>query len=114
MSSARSRRYNGFVTDSDKITVTCPDCGSDLTLDAATGEILFHKAAKKEPAGGKTFETLMADIDTERNRAEEIFERTKSALKDEDRLLEEKFAEALKRAKEDPDEEPPPRPFDLD
>lgn len=114
MSSARLPRYNRNVADSDKLTVTCPDCGSDLTLDAATGEVLFHKAPKQPPAGGKDFESLLADIDTERTRAEEVFERSRSALKDEDRLLEEKFAEALKRAKEEPDDEPPPRPFDLD
>lgn len=102
------------VSDSDKLIVTCPDCGSDLTIDAGTGQVLFHKAPKKAPAGGKDFDSLLADLDTERTRAEEIFERTRSALKDEDRLLEEKFAEALERAKDEPDDEPPPRPFDLD
>ncbi len=40
--------------------------------------------------------------------------REMAALKDRDRLLEEKFEEALKRAEEEPDDAPPPRPFDLD
>ncbi len=36
------------------------------------------------------------------------------ALEDRDRLLEEKFREAVKNAEDDPDEGPPVRPFDLD
>lgn len=101
-------------TPSRKLTVTCPDCGSDLTVDVATGEVLFHKAPKRPTAGGHDFDSLMKGLDTERERAEAVFERSKSALKDQDRLLEEKFEEALRRAKEDPDDEPPPRPWDLD
>jgi hypothetical protein len=105
------------VTDSKpstKLTVACPACGSDLTVDAATGEVLFHKKPKAPPAGGHDFDSLMKGLDSERERAEAVFERSKSALKDQDRLLEEKFEEALRRAKEDPDDEPPPRPWDLD
>ncbi len=35
-------------------------------------------------------------------------------MKDRDRLLEEKFEEAKKRADEADDGKPPPRPFDFD
>lgn len=97
-----------------KLTVRCPECDCDLTLDAATGEVLFHKAPKRPPAGGKDFETLLADLEGQKARAEDLFEREKAAMKDRDRLLEEKFQEALRRAEEEPDEEPPRRPFDLD
>lgn len=110
-------RYTDAVSvqkPSRKINATCPDCGSDLTIDAATGEVLFHKARKAPVAGGHDFDSLMKGLDTERQRAEAMFERSKSALKDEERLLEEKFREALRRAKEEPDDEPPPRPWDLD
>ena len=44
----------------------------------------------------------------------EIFEREVEAHRDRDRLLEERFEEALRKAEEDPDDGPPPRPFDLD
>ncbi len=37
-----------------------------------------------------------------------------SAFADRERLMEEKFREALKRAEEEPGEGPPKRPFDLD
>jgi hypothetical protein len=83
-------------------------------LDAATGEILSHRAAKRPPAGGKDFDALLAGLDEEKARAEDIFEREKAALKDRERLLEEKFKEAVRRAEEEPDDEPPRRPFDLD
>lgn len=102
------------MSETRKLRVTCPDCGSDLVLDAATGEILSHRPAKRPPAGGKDFDSLLAGLDEEKARAEDIFEREKAALKDHERLLEEKFQEALRRAEDTPDEEVPRRPFDLD
>ena len=97
-----------------KLTVRCPDCGADLTVDAATGEVLMHRKAKHPPAGGKDFDALLKGLDEDRARAEDVFAREVAAFKDRDRLLEEKFREAMKRAEEEPDEGPPPRPFDLD
>ena len=35
-------------------------------------------------------------------------------MADRDRVLDERFAEALRKAEEEPDDVPPPRPFDLD
>jgi hypothetical protein len=97
-----------------KLTVRCPDCGSDLVIDASTGAVLSHRKAKQPIAGGKDFDSLLKGLDEEKSRAEDIFQREVSALKDRDRILEEKFREAMRRAEEDPDEGPPPRPFDLD
>lgn len=102
------------MSTSRKLQLRCPDCGSDLTIDAETGEVLFHRKAKEPIAGGKDFDALFADLETQRNRADEIFEREKAAFGDRDRLMEEKFREAMKRAEEDPDQGPPKRPFDLD
>lgn len=98
-----------------KLSVTCPDCGSDLVVDVATGEVLFHKQPKGPPAGGKDFDSLFAEMDSQRSRAEEVFEREKAAQKDRSRLLDERFEEAFRRASEEEDDDtPPPRPFDLD
>jgi hypothetical protein len=97
-----------------KLNVRCPECGSDLIVDAATGEPLSHRPAKRPPAGGKDFDALLAGLDADKDRADQIFEREKAAMKDRDRLLDEKFREAMKRAEEEPDEGPPKRPFDLD
>ena len=97
-----------------KLNVRCPDCGCDLVIDAATGEVLFHKAAKAPVAGGKDFDSLFAELDSSKERADQVFDREMEAYKDRDRLLEEKFKEAMEKAKDAPDDEPPPRPWELD
>src|SRR5436309_16078196 len=97
-----------------KLTVRCPDCGSDLVIDAATGAVLSHRKAKQPIAGGNDFDSLLKGLDEDKSRAEDIFQREVSALKDRDRILQEKFREAMRPAEEDPDEGPPPRPLDLD
>jgi hypothetical protein len=83
-------------------------------IDSATGEILSHKKAKQPIAGGKDFDALLKGLDDDKSRAEDIFQREVAAMKDRDRLMEEKFREAMRRAEEDPDQGPPRRPFDLD
>ena len=102
------------MSDTGKLTLRCPDCNSHLVVDAATGEVLFHQSPKAPPAEGRDLASLLDDLDQQKEQAEEIFAREMDALKDRDRLLEDKFAEALKRAEEEPDDEPPVRPFDLD
>ena len=102
------------MSTSRHLTLRCPECQADLKIDSQTGEVIFHKAAKQPPAEGKDFEKLLQELEEEKSQAEEIFEREVEALKNRDRLLDEKFQEALRHAEESPDEEPPPRPFDLD
>ncbi|MBW8873793.1 MAG: hypothetical protein JF614_02425 [Acidobacteria bacterium] len=103
-----------MAEDTRKLTLRCPDCDSELVIDAATGQVLSHRKAKQPIAGGKDFDSLLKGLDDEKAHAEDVFQREVAALKDRDRILEEKFREALKRAEEDPDQGPPPRPFDLD
>lgn len=102
------------MSETRKLTVRCPDCSSDLVVDAETGEVLSHRLPKQPPAGGKDFDALLKGLDEDKARAENLFQREVDAMKDRDRLLEEKFREALRRAEEDPDEGPPRRPFDFD
>ena len=102
------------MSESRKLTVRCPDCSSELVIDVATGEILSHRRPKQPPAGGKDLDALLQGLDDDKARTEDIFQREVAALKDRDRLMEEKFREALRRAEEDPDKSPPRRPFDLD
>jgi hypothetical protein len=102
------------VSTPSKLTIRCPDCDSELVVDTATGQILSHKKAKQPIAGGKDFDALLKGLDDEKSKAEDIFQREVAAHKDRDRLLEEKFREALRRAEEEPDEGRPHRPFDLD
>lgn len=101
-------------TTPEKLTVRCPDCGTDLTIDTATGQVLFHKKATAPLAGGHNLESLFRGLDEGKARAEDVFSRAVAAHKDRDRLMEEKFREAMKRAEEEPDAPAPYRPFDLD
>lgn len=102
------------MSENRTFRLTCPECSADLVVDATTGEILYHKPAKRAPAQGKSFDGLMQDLDEGKARAEEIFERERAAMKDRDRLLEERFKEAMRRAEDLDDDNPPLRPFDLD
>ena len=102
------------MSETRKLSVRCPDCGSELVVDAATGEVLSHRRPKQAPAGGKDLDSLLQGLDEDKARAETVFQREVAAMKDRDRLPEEKFRQALRRAEEDPDEGRPPRPFDLD
>lgn len=102
------------MAETRKLTLRCPDCQSELVVDAATGEILSHRKAKQPLAGGKDFDSLLKGLEDDKNKAEDIFQREVAAFKDRDRIMEEKFREAMKRAEEDPDKGPPQRPFDLD
>lgn len=102
------------MAETRKLQVRCPGCESRLVVDAATGEVLAHREHRQPAAGGKGFDELLEDLDRSKAEAEQVFDREMEAMKDRDRLLEEKFREALKRAEESPEDEPPPRPFDLD
>jgi hypothetical protein len=106
--------YNERVSETRKLSLRCPECGADLVVDAGTGEVLSHRRPKQAPAGGKDLAALLQGLDDEKARAQDVFEREVAAMKDRDRLLEEKFREAMRRAEEEPDEGPPKRPFDFD
>ena len=102
------------MSDSKHLTVQCPCCDALLVVDAATAAVISHREAEGEPAGGKTLESLFAHLDEEKDRRESLFEREVASMKDKDRLLEEKFQDAMRRVEEDDDDSRPVRPFDLD
>jgi len=94
----------------DKYTVICPCCEATLTIDAATGALLSHEEKKKVLG---SFEELKGELGKQKEHREQIFAQEMSSMRDRERLLEEKFKEAMKRA--DTDEGKPYRnPLDLD
>jgi hypothetical protein len=81
-----------------------------LTIDAHTGALLAHEEKKKVHG---SFEDLQGELSKQSEKREQIFAQEMSSMKDRERLLEEKFKEALKRA--DTDSAMPYRnPLDLD
>lgn len=92
--------------------VACPDCSAILRIDAETGALISHTPAPRK----RTFEDLAAAtkaMQEQDERKESIFRQSIEAEKNKTDLLEKKFAEALKKAKDAP-EGKPLREFDLD
>ena len=94
----------------EKYTLVCPCCDATLTVDANTGTILAHEEKKKVHG---SFEDLRGELNKQKEHREQIFAQEMSSMKDRERLLEEKFKEALKRADTDSDK-PYRNPLDLD
>ena len=94
----------------EKYTLICPCCDATLTVDATTGALIAHEEKKKVHG---SFEELKGEMSKQKEHREQIFAQEMSSMKDRERILDEKFKEALKRA--DTDSGKPFRnPLDLD
>ena len=94
----------------ERFTLICPCCEATLTVDALTGAIISHEEKKKILG---SFEDLKGELSKKKELREQIFTQEMSSVKDRERLLDEKFREALKRADTDSDK-PFRNPLDLD
>lgn len=79
----------------DKFTIICPCCEAKLTVDAQTGALLAHEEKRKITG---SFDELRGELDKQKQQREQLFAQEMSSVKDRERLLEEKFQEALKNA----------------
>ena len=95
------------------IEVTCPCRSALLKVDTATGEVIAHTAAVK-PRMFNDMEEAARAMKEQDSRRESIFRQSVEAQKHASELLEKKFQEAVKKAKESPDTGKPIRDFDLD
>jgi hypothetical protein len=92
-------------------TIDCPNCHGKLTIDPELKAVIAHEAPppKREAKDlGSAFDILRAKS----SEREERFRQAAQAEGQKGKLLDRKFQEGLKRAKDSPD--PPRRPFDLD
>jgi hypothetical protein len=92
--------------------VACPDCGAILKIDASTGLVVSHTPAPRKRMF-EDLETAAQHMREQDERKESIFRQSIDAEKNKEDLLEKKFAEALRKAKDAP-EGKPLRDFDLD
>ena len=84
-----------------------------LKIDVATRTVIAHTPAPRK----KTFEDFEAaarSMREQEGRKESLFRQAVDAEKNKNEVLEKKFAEALRKAKESPDTGKPLRDFDLD
>ena len=93
--------------------VTCPCCSALLKIDAEARAVIAHTAAVK-PKMFNDMEAAAKAMREQDSRRESIFQQSMEAQKNASSLLEKKFQEAVKKAKETPDTGRPIRDFDLD
>jgi hypothetical protein len=99
--------------ENETFEAVCPDCGAMLKIDAATKAVIAHTPAPRR----RTFEDLEAaarGMREQEERKESIFRQAVDAERNKTDLLEKRFAEALRKAKETPGTGKPLREFDLD
>jgi molecular chaperone DnaK (HSP70) len=93
--------------------ITCPCCGAVMKIDPSTRAVISHTA----PVKPKTFndmEEAARAMKEQDSRRDSIFRQSVEAQKHASELLEKKFQEAIRKAKETPDVPRPIRDFELD
>ena len=92
--------------------LACPDCGAMIRVDAASGLVVSHTPAPRKRMF-EDLETAAKAMRDQDERKESIFRQSVDAEKNKAELLEKKFADALRKAKDAP-EGRPLRDFDLE
>jgi hypothetical protein len=95
------------------IEIVCPCCQATLQIDPGLKAVIRHKVPEKPPV----IEDMAAAVQKlkgEEARRAELFDKSFAQHKNQKQVLERKFDELLKQAKDDPSAPPPRRPFDLD
>ena len=95
------------------IEIACPCCQTVLKVDPETRAVISHKVPEK-PAAIEDLAAAVAKLKGEPGRREEIFRKSFEAEKSMGKVLDRKFDELLKQAKENPDAARPLRDIDLD
>jgi hypothetical protein len=93
------------------IHIECPCCHAKLNVDREIGVVLSHEAPVRPPS--IDFDDTARMLREQADRVEEKFRLSVEAEKSKEDVLARKFAEGLKKAKDQPIEKPL-RDFDLD
>src|SRR2546421_13027340 len=95
------------------ITVQCPCCQAELHIDPKTSAVIRHKEAER-PRTMADMEAAVTHYRGAADRREDAFQKSVAEYKSHTDVLNRKFDEMLKLAKENPDEPPPKRDIDWD
>ncbi len=98
------------VGETKSWTVICPCCEATIVVDAQTGAVISHQEKAKPLA---SFEEMAKELESRKKVRDQVFSQELGSMKDRERLLEEKFREAMKRAEKDKDT-PYRNPLDFD
>jgi hypothetical protein len=86
---------------SSVIHITCPCCEAILTVDPALGAVLDHKVPAK-PQVTVQLKDAVSFVKEEASRRDEKYQKIVEAEKNKSKVLEAKFQELFKKAKEEP------------
>lgn len=98
------------MSENKSWTVICPCCEAAIVIDAQTGVVISHEEKAKPLA---SFEDMAKEMERQKKVREQVFAQELGSQKDRERILEEKFREALKKADKNSDQ-PYRNPLDLD
>jgi len=101
------------MTKKSNLDVTCPCCGAVMKVDGGNGAVISYVAPSRPKMFNDLDEAARA-MKEQDSRRDSIFRQSVEAQKNAADLLEKKFQEALRKAKESPDTGKPIRDFDLD
>ncbi|MGA8153112.1 MAG: hypothetical protein WB952_19330 [Terriglobales bacterium] len=102
-----------MADQSPAFDVTCPCCSAVLKVDPGARAVIAHTAAVK-PRMFNDIEDAARAMKEQDSRRDSIFRQSVENQKHASDLLEKKFQEAVRKAKESPDTGKPIRDFDLD
>ncbi len=95
------------------IEVKCPCCEATLQIDPELKAVISHQEAEK-PHVVEDMAAAVQRLKGEEARRAEAFDKSFAQHKSHQQVLERKFDELLKQAKDKPEAPPPKRPFDFD
>lgn len=87
------------------IQVACPCCGAMLTVDPSLPAVLDHKLPSRPQVAAK-IEDVPRIVKEEATRRDEKYQQLAEAEKNKGKVLDRKFQELLKKAKEEPLKKP--------
>ncbi len=93
--------------------VECPCCQALLKVDPETRAVIAHKEPEK-PHVIEDLSAAVARLKGEAGRRDEVFRKQVETEKSHGKVLEKKFDELLRQAKENPNAPPPKRDIDFD
>jgi hypothetical protein len=95
------------------VEVRCPCCEAKLQIDPELKAVISYEEHQK-PRAIEDISAAVQKMKGEEARRGETFQKSFEEHKGHHKVLERKFDELLKQAKENPDAPKPKRPFDFD
>ncbi len=97
----------------DQVIVSCPHCGSNLTVDVEAGVVVDHSRPPdhREKAD---FDARLKEIEAQKQGAADRMAEAMRKEQSRERLMEDRFKQLMDEAKKAPDTGKPIRDIDLD